>query len=200
MSEEVRGTVSGISGTALARQPSAVLAAMGILGATTFLLDLWADPSVDIPILYLLVVLLSVFSSSDRIPFLSGLGSIVLTFIPPLFYWPSPLDWWVFLNRGIAAAAIAVTMLLVSDRRRAAARERNSSDFLAKTVEERTAELHAINQALESEIALRRRAEASFVESQNRLAKTQEFTAVMVTHVALDGRWLKVPPSLCKLL
>ncbi|WP_455377741.1 PAS domain S-box protein, partial [Petrachloros mirabilis] len=46
----------------------------------------------------------------------------------------------------------------------------------------------------------RRRAEASFVESQNRLAKTQEFTAVMVTHVALDGRWLKVPPSLCKLL
>lgn len=200
MSEEVRGSAPGISGAVLARHPSAVLAAMGILGATTFLLDLWTDPSIDIPILYLLVVLLSVFSSSDRMPFLSGLGSIVLTFIPPLFHWPSPLDWWIFLNRGIAAAAIAVTMLLVSDRRRAAARERNSSDFLARTVEERTAELHAINQALKSEIAIRQSAEASFVESQNRLAKTQEFSAVMVTHVDLDGRWLKVPTSLCKLL
>jgi PAS domain S-box-containing protein len=40
----------------------------------------------------------------------------------------------------------------------------------------------------------------SLEESKDRLARTEAFALVMTTHVALDGRWLKVPPPLCKLL
>jgi PAS domain S-box-containing protein len=37
-------------------------------------------------------------------------------------------------------------------------------------------------------------------ESQERLTRTEKFSLVMVTHTDLDGRWLKVPPTLCELL
>src|SRR5262245_42955178 len=37
-------------------------------------------------------------------------------------------------------------------------------------------------------------------ESENRLARTETVSQIMVTQVSLDGRWLKVPPTLCKLL
>jgi PAS domain S-box-containing protein len=37
-------------------------------------------------------------------------------------------------------------------------------------------------------------------ESQERLARTEKFSLVMVTHTDLEGRWLKVPPTLCELL
>jgi len=37
-------------------------------------------------------------------------------------------------------------------------------------------------------------------ESEKRLSRTEAFSQVMVTQVDLDGRWLKVPPTLCKLL
>ena len=37
-------------------------------------------------------------------------------------------------------------------------------------------------------------------ESQERLAGTEKFSLVMVTNTDLEGRWLKVPPTLCELL
>ena len=37
-------------------------------------------------------------------------------------------------------------------------------------------------------------------KSQERLARTEKFSLVMVTHTDLEGRWLKVPPTLCELL
>ena len=37
-------------------------------------------------------------------------------------------------------------------------------------------------------------------ESQERLARTEKFSLVMVTHSDLEGRWLKVPPTLCELV
>jgi PAS domain S-box-containing protein len=46
----------------------------------------------------------------------------------------------------------------------------------------------------------RSRAERSLREASDRLARTETFSLVMVTHLALDGRWLKVPPTLCRLL
>lgn len=182
------------------RHPWVVFAAMGVLEAATFCLDLWTDPSINIPIIYILIILLSYFAPRPRMPFLIGSASVALTFIPPLFLWPPPLHWFILLNRGITSAAIVVTALLVSDRQSTAARERNTSELLARAVEEKTSELRALNQALESEIVVRRSAEASLRESRDRLAKTEEFSLVMVTHVGLDGRWLKVPTRLCELL
>ena len=46
----------------------------------------------------------------------------------------------------------------------------------------------------------RLRIENELRESQAQLARTEAFALVMTAHVGLDGRWLKVPPSLCRLL
>ena len=37
-------------------------------------------------------------------------------------------------------------------------------------------------------------------QSETILARTEAFSLLMVTHVALDGTWLKVPPTLCELV
>jgi PAS domain S-box-containing protein len=50
------------------------------------------------------------------------------------------------------------------------------------------------------DITERKRAEAALHESEERLARTEKFSLVMVTHLDLEGRWLKVPPTLCGLL
>ena len=42
--------------------------------------------------------------------------------------------------------------------------------------------------------------EEALRENQERLARTEDFSLVMATHVGLDGRWLRVPPTLCELL
>ena len=36
--------------------------------------------------------------------------------------------------------------------------------------------------------------------SERRIAKTEEFSSVMVLHAGLDGRFIKVPPNFCRLL
>jgi formate hydrogenlyase transcriptional activator len=50
------------------------------------------------------------------------------------------------------------------------------------------------------DITARKRVEEALRESEKHLARTEEFSLVMVTHTDLGGRWLKVPPTLCKLL
>jgi PAS domain S-box-containing protein len=51
-----------------------------------------------------------------------------------------------------------------------------------------------------TDITARKQAELALRESEERLARTETFSLVMVTHLDLDGRWLKVPPTLCELL
>jgi two-component system, cell cycle sensor histidine kinase and response regulator CckA len=46
----------------------------------------------------------------------------------------------------------------------------------------------------------RLRIEHELVESREQLARTEAFALVMTAHLSLDGRWLKVPPTLCRLL
>jgi PAS domain S-box-containing protein len=46
----------------------------------------------------------------------------------------------------------------------------------------------------------RQRVAASLREATAQLARTESFSLVMVTRIGLDGRWLKVPPTLCNLL
>ena len=53
---------------------------------------------------------------------------------------------------------------------------------------------------LMGQFAQRKETEQALRESEDRLARTEKVSLVMVTHSALDGRWLKVPPKLCELL
>ena len=46
----------------------------------------------------------------------------------------------------------------------------------------------------------RLRIENELRESQAQLARTAAIALVMTAHLSLDGRWLKVPPTLCRLL
>ena len=46
----------------------------------------------------------------------------------------------------------------------------------------------------------RLRVEDALRESQAQLARAEAFALVMTAHLGLDGRWLKVPPTLCRLL
>ena len=46
----------------------------------------------------------------------------------------------------------------------------------------------------------RLRVEEALRESQAQLARAEAFALVMTVHLGLDGRWLKVPPTLCRLL
>ena len=58
-------------------------------------------------------------------------------------------------------------------------------------------EIFAARAAAEIE---RKRAEDALRESEERLARTEKSSLVMVTHADLEGRWVKVPPTLCALL
>ncbi len=164
------------------------------------LLDVFTRPSVDVPILYMCVLLLCLRYAWRPAPFVAAATAIILIMIPPAFFWAGPLDWPILVNRGITAAAVCLTALLIANRCAAEAAVRESQVQLGKRVEERTAQWRSVNQALEAEIAVRRETERSLHESLERLARTEAFSRVMVTHVGLDGRWLKVPPPLCRLL
>lgn len=53
---------------------------------------------------------------------------------------------------------------------------------------------------LNADITEQKRAQEALRQSEVRLARAEAFSLVMLTHVGLDGRWLKVPQTLCELL
>ena len=171
-----------------------------LASGVVLLLDVFTRPSVDVPILYMCVLLLCLRSSWRPAPFVAAATALILIAIPPAFFWTVPLDWSILANRAMTGAALCLTALLVANHCAAEAAVRESQVQLGRRVEERTAQWRSVNQALEAEIAVRRDTERSLQESQERLARTEAFSRVMVTHVGLDGRWLKVPPPLCRLL
>jgi PAS domain S-box-containing protein len=65
-------------------------------------------------------------------------------------------------------------------------------------IEERNL-INSVAEMLRLELDRRLATEALF-ESETQLERAQAFALVMTTHVGLDGRWLKVPPTLCELL
>jgi PAS domain S-box-containing protein len=187
-------------GPSRAADTTQALLPLGLVALAIFLLDVFTPPSVDVPILYMFVVLLSLRSSWPRAAFLTAASAIVLISVPPALFWTAPVEWSIMLNRAITSVALGVTAVLVANRAAAEAAVAESQVQLGRRVEERTAQLREANRALQAEIATRGETERSLKESLERLARTEAFSLVMVTHVGLDGRWLKVPSRLCELL
>jgi PAS domain S-box-containing protein len=108
-------------------------------------------------------------------------------------------------SRGLEAlhelrkAAPGVPVIVLSgtddDELAAAAVREGAQDYLVKGQVERRHLARAVRYALERE-----QEEEALRESQANLARVESFSHIMVCHVALDGRWLKTPPPLCKLL
>jgi PAS domain S-box-containing protein len=53
---------------------------------------------------------------------------------------------------------------------------------------------------LNADITEQKQAQEALLRSELQLARAEAFSLVMLTHVGLDGSWLKVPPTLCDLL
>lgn len=70
-----------------------------------------------------------------------------------------------------------------------------ASDYLNKS----ELDPHRLERALLRAIA-RHRLETALHVREQRLAEAEAFAHVMVAHITLDGRWLKVPRRLCELL
>ncbi|HEX9155881.1 MAG TPA: HAMP domain-containing sensor histidine kinase [Nitrospira sp.] len=168
--------------------PIQVLLGTGLLAVMIFLLDVWTPPSIDVPILYVFVVLLSLWFPRFFAPLLVGAATVALTFVPPVLIWSTSFDRYILLNRLIASAALLITAVLVSARRTAEADLRMGQEELGIRVEERTAELRAFNQLLEAEIAIRRVAEQSLKESQERLTERDQVRTKFISVVSHELR------------
>lgn len=71
------------------------------------------------------------------------------------------------------------------------------SEALIRKLEEKTLQLEETNRALQRDIAERKRAEENLRESEERFRATFEQTAVGISHVSPEGRFLRVNDRLC---
>jgi two-component system cell cycle sensor histidine kinase/response regulator CckA len=73
------------------------------------------------------------------------------------------------------------------------------SETLIRKLEEKTLQLEEMNQALQADIAERKRTEESLRESEERFRATFEQAAVGIAHVDTDGHFLRVNDKLCEI-
>jgi PAS domain S-box-containing protein len=123
---------------------------------------------------------------------------------PSLLYWPLPFLLWAavrFGPQGASTCLLLVMFLTISGA------THGQGPFVANSSAENALSLQWFlivvsipMMSLAAVIAERKRTEEALQQSEARLARTEAFSLVMATHVGLDGRWLKVPPTLCALL
>src|SRR5512147_1368786 len=89
-----------------------LLLGAGMLAGMIFLLDISTPRPLDVPLLYVFVVLLSLRLPWSLAPLLIGAATVALTFIPPVLTWSTSFDWLILLNRLIASLALLITALL----------------------------------------------------------------------------------------
>jgi PAS domain S-box-containing protein len=123
----------------------------------------------------------------------------------PLAFLPFPfLVWAVFRfdKLGVITSILIVSTISIWETINgngpfAISHEQNTSLLLVQTF---LGVSTAMTLILYTDLSEKRRINDSLLRSEERLRKTEDFSRVMATHVGLDGRWLKVPSSLCKLL
>lgn len=123
---------------------------------------------------------------------------------PSLLYWPLPFLLWAtvrFGPQGASTCLLLVMFLAISGA------THGHGPFVANSSAENALSIQGFLivvsiplMSLAAVIAERKQTEEALRQSEARLARTEAFSLVMATHVGLDGRWLKVPPTLCALL
>ncbi len=104
---------------------------------------------------------------------------------------------------NVIVAALIILILLrrwIPEEEKELQEQQNREHNLQQEVAMRTSALESTNEQLRREIVEHTHVQEALRKSEERLARTEEFSLVMATRVALDGRWLKVPPTLCQLL
>lgn len=123
---------------------------------------------------------------------------------PSLLYWPLPFLLWAavrFGPQGTSTSLLLVMFLAISGATHGYGPfVANSSADNALSIQWFLIVVSIPLMSLAAVITERKHAEEALRLSEARLARTEDFSLVMATHVGLDGRWLKVPPTLCNLL
>jgi PAS domain S-box-containing protein len=88
----------------------------------------------------------------------------------------------------------------VTERIRIEEEIRRLNAELEERVQQRTAQLEAMNQLLEQEVCDRRAAEWELARSEQQFRATFNQAAVGIAHVGLDGRWLRLNQKLCEIV
>ena len=133
-----------------------------------------------------------------------GLEATVAGNYPALLYAPLPLLLWAAVRFGPAGLVPSLLIIAALCLLNAFA---GRGPFAAQSPAENVLSLQIFLIAMFVPLMLlaalieeRRDNENALRESEERRARTEKFSLVMVTHLDLEGRWLKVPPTLCELL
>lgn len=123
---------------------------------------------------------------------------------PSLLYWPLPFLLWATVRFGPRGAS---TLLLIVMFLAIYGATHGQGPFVAQSSADNAISIQWFLivtsiplMSLAAVIAERGQVNEALGESEARLARSEAFSVVMVTHVGLDGRWLKVPPKLCELV
>lgn len=123
---------------------------------------------------------------------------------PSLLYWPLPFLLWAavrFGPQGTSMCLLLIMFLAITGATHGYGPfVRNSSADNALSIQWFLIVISIPLMSLAAVITERKHAEEALLRSEARLVRTEDFSLVMATHVGLDGRWLKVPPTLCELL
>ncbi len=104
---------------------------------------------------------------------------------------------------NVIVAGLVILILLrrwIPEEEKEIREQQNRELHLQQEIAARTGDLQDTNERLRQEIVEHTSAVDALRKSEERLARTEEFSLIIVTHVALDGTWLKVPATLCQLL
>lgn len=123
---------------------------------------------------------------------------------PSILYWPLPFLLWAtvrFGSRGLSTCLLLVMFIAIYGA------THGQGPFVANSALDNAFSIQwfliVISiplMSLAAVIAERQHVQQALGESEARLDRTEAFSLVMTTHVGLDGRWLKVPPTLCEML